>query len=580
MQSLWLLTQKNLRLLLRAKASALIVIFAPLLIILLLGLSYNASDKYGLKIGVYALSESEDVNSFITLLQEEEYEIIKYVASKEECVEDVKRGLINTCIFLPESLKIEDNTQKEITFYLDPTKINLVWMIQETVKSKFNLKSAEISQSLSQDLLTRLSDTNSKLNTKKADVDIIKSKAGTASSSTESAKSGLSGLDLTAPVSTYDTGLIANVTADLNTAAKSLNNALSAVSSANITSGKSAITTPLNEALSKLKGINDNVNGASGLANIISSLQTDLELARTKLTTASSAVEQTNADLVAVSTALAEGVSALDSLQTGLNEITANLEAQKVTQAGTISSPLLMKIETVSEKGTFLNYLFPAILVLVVMFSSLLLGTTLVMMEKNSPAFLRNFFLPISKTTFIISTYLTNLILIIFQIVIILGLSLFFLDNALLALPAMALILFLAASVFTFLGMLIGYVFVSEETGVLASISMGSIFLFISGVILPLEGISATLRAITSYNPFVIAEKLIREVFIFGTSLSDLWLDLTLLVGYAVVLFLIILVVESVLHQHLVHRFLKQHHLKHGKGIKQADEKEKTNSSL
>lgn len=571
MQSLWLLTQKNLRLLLRAKASALIVIFAPLLIILLLGLSYNASDKYGLKIGVYTPAESEDVQSFVTLLQEEEYEIIKYVSAKEECVEDVKRGLINTCIFLPESLKIEDNTQKEITFYLDPTKINLVWIIQETVKSKFNLKSAEISQSLSQDLLTRLSDTNSKLNSKKTDLDTIKSKAGTASSSTESAKSGLSGLDLTAPTSTYDTSIIANVTADLDTATKSISSALSAVSSANITSGKTAITTPLNEALSKLKGINDNVNGASGLVNIISSLQTDLELARSKLTTASSAVEQTNTNLAAVSTALAEGVSALDSLQAGLNEITANLEAQKVTQAGTISSPLVMRIETVSEKGTFLNYLFPAILVLVVMFSSLLLGTTLVMMEKNSPAFLRNFFLPISKTTFIISTYLTNLILIIFQIVIILGLSLFFLDNTLAALPAMALILFLAASVFTFLGMLIGYVFVSEETGVLASISVGSIFLFISGVILPLEGISATLRAITSYNPFVIAEKLIREVFIFGTSLGDLWLDLTLLIGYTMVLFLIILVVESILHQHLVHRFLKQHHLKHGKGIKQAE---------
>ncbi len=575
MQSLWLLTQKNLRLLLRAKASALIVIFAPLLIILLLGLSYNASDKYGLKIGVYASSESEDVQSFVTLLQEEEYEIIKYVGAKEECVDDVRRGLINTCIFLPESLKIEDNTQKEITFYLDPTKINLVWMIQETVKSKFNLKSAEISQTLSQDLLTRLSDTNTKLNSKKTDLDTIKSKAGTASSSTESAKSGLSGLDLTAPASTYDISILTNVTADLDTATKSINSALSAVSNANITSGKTAITTPLNEALSKLKGINDNVNGASGLANIISSLQTDLELARTKLTTASSAVEQTNTNLAAVSTALAEGVGALDSLQAGLNEITANLEAQKVTQAGTISSPLVMKIETVSEKGTFLNYLFPAILVLVVMFSSLLLGTTLVMMEKNSPAFLRNFFLPISKTTFIISTYLTNLILIIFQIVIILGLSLFFLDNALPALPAMALILFLAASVFTFLGMLIGYIFVSEETGVLASISVGSIFLFISGVILPLEGISATLRAITSYNPFVIAEKLIREVFIFGTSLSDLWLDLTLLVGYAIVLFLIILVVESILHQHLVHRFLKQHHLKHGKGIKQAESENK-----
>ena len=41
MNSLWLLTTKNLKLLIRSKGSALIVVFAPLLIILLLGLSFK-----------------------------------------------------------------------------------------------------------------------------------------------------------------------------------------------------------------------------------------------------------------------------------------------------------------------------------------------------------------------------------------------------------------------------------------------------------------------------------------------------------------------------------------------------------
>src|SRR3989338_4439196 len=117
MQSIWLLTKKNIKLLLRAKASALIIIFAPLLLILILGLSYNTSSKYGLNIGVYAASYTEDVNAFVSTLQEEEFKIIKYDQSIDECVEDIKLGFVHTCIKVPESLKVEDNNPKEITFY-------------------------------------------------------------------------------------------------------------------------------------------------------------------------------------------------------------------------------------------------------------------------------------------------------------------------------------------------------------------------------------------------------------------------------------------------------------------------------
>jgi len=324
-----------------------------------------------------------------------------------------------------------------------------------------------------------------------------------------------------------------------------------------MTSSKVAIKKPLQDALEELGGTN--VTGTS-LGGIITSLQTDLNAAKEKLSKASSAVKSSNTNLADVSSALSESSTTLDSVQAGLNEVIANIEGQKVTEAGTLISPLTTKIEKVSEEGTFLSYLFPAILMLVIMFSSLLLGTTLVMMEKNSPAFLRNFFLPVRKMTFIVSTYLTNLILIILQIVIILGISLFFLKDSLSSLPTVALILFIAASVFTFLGMLIGYIFISEETAILASISLGSVLLFISGTILPLEGISVMLRKFTYFNPFVIAEKLIREVFIFNTSLKVIWLDLVILLGYALVLFIIILILESILHKHLMQRFMRHHH--------------------
>ena len=163
MKRLWLLTKKNLKLLIRSKSSALIIFFAPLLIILILGLSYNTSSKYGLNIGVYSTSFTEDVNSFISSLQEKEYKIVKYETSLEECVEDIKLGFIHTCVSIPESLQIEENKPKEIVFYIDPSKINLVWAIQEDLGNKFNLKAQELSQELAQNIITRLIETKTKV---------------------------------------------------------------------------------------------------------------------------------------------------------------------------------------------------------------------------------------------------------------------------------------------------------------------------------------------------------------------------------------------------------------------------------
>src|SRR3989339_1349681 len=114
MSALWLLTEKNLKNLIRAKGSALIVIFAPLLIILILGLSFNTTSQFGLNIGVHSSSFTEDVTEFMDILKEEEFKIIKYESTLDECIEDIKNGFTHTCIEVPESFAIDGNTPKEI----------------------------------------------------------------------------------------------------------------------------------------------------------------------------------------------------------------------------------------------------------------------------------------------------------------------------------------------------------------------------------------------------------------------------------------------------------------------------------
>ncbi|MBI2669255.1 ABC transporter permease [Candidatus Woesearchaeota archaeon] len=570
MNTLWLLTKKNLQLLLRAKSSALIVVFAPLLTILILGLSFNNSAKYGINIGVYAPVFSPDVEAFVSTLQEGEFKIVKYEANIEECIEDLKQGFVHSCISLPESLSVESNRPKEITFYVDPSRVNLVWMVEETVKNKFNLKSQQLSEELAQDMLSRLQQTKTGLAEEKATVASAKDKSSTAAGSTNAIKSGLSSVDVAPPTTTYDltalTTFKENLAGRLTEGKSKISAARGALSDSNVSStAKTKISSFLTQAEAELIAAEESFANNTGegsfaaVSTLVESLNTDLTSAKAKLAAAGEKVASAGTGLDGVQTSLQETLKLLESAQNNANSMLSTLEAQKVTDATVLSSPLITKVERVAAGKTYLNYLFSGLLVLVIMFSSLLLGTTLVMMEKNSPAFLRNFFVPIQKVTFILSTYLTTLVLIVVQLAIILGIALIFLPQSYVALPLSGLILFFAASVFTFIGMLIGYVFVSEETGVLASISAGSMMLFVSGLILPLESMSASLRNVIAFNPFVIAERLIREVVIFDASIKVLWQDLLILFGYAAVLFLLILIVESVLHDRLKDRILHRH---------------------
>ncbi|HLC82040.1 MAG TPA: ABC transporter permease [Candidatus Nanoarchaeia archaeon] len=544
MRALWLLTVKNLKLLLRSRSSALIIIFAPLLIILLLGLSYNNSEQFGLNIGVYSTAYTEDVNSFIRVLEEEEFTLSRY-EQLESCTADIKSNAVHTCISIPESLQVSDNQQKIITFYIDPSRVNLVSIIQETLQKKFNLKSLEISQELSGNLISRLLETKDSLIIEEGNLNQIKDKTSSASLQTDTAKKVLAETAITV---SNDEAVI-KIRGLLQEADGLIDNAKGSVNGAGLDEEKrEKIRGYLSEAQQKLESVSD--QNQSG----------QLQVLQEKLTAAAKTINDASASMEAIKNTLTQANEAIASLQASLSNIRANIEQQKITAAETVSSPLVTKIEKVSQEGTYLNYLFPGLLVLVVMFSSILLGTTLVMIEKNSPAFLRNFFVPVRRINFIISIYLTNVILTLIEILIILGISLFFLEDAVGALPNVALILFLAGTVFTFLGMAIGYLFTSEETGVLASISLGSILLFTSGVILPLEGITPTIRNIIAYNPFVVAEKLVREVFIFNAQLNLVAKELALLIGYAAALFLLIWGIESLLHQQLTQRFLRKHH--------------------
>ncbi len=571
MRNIYYLVKKNLKLLIRSKSSALIIILSPLLFILLIGLSYNTSQT-GLNIGVYAPDFNKDVNSFVSSLQEEQYKIIKYDNSLD-CIGDIKLGFTHTCVVLPKDFQIKDNKQKEITFHIDQTKINLVYMVTNVLNTKFNLKSEEVSKELISGILNKITTTEGKIKKEVTQIESTKAKNQQAAKESEAIKADLTKLDLKAPAAkTYDTTSLDNFkkaantkTADVKT---KLNSVESAVDSSNLNSSeKSEINDQVSDAKAELtqlvnllEGTNNTTSSLAEVSTMVSGLQSDMGEIKKKLTTASSKVSASGTKLNSLASSVKASVTSLDAIKKTLDEIQKDLASQKVTSASTITAPIKTNIKKITTEKTYLGYMFPSLIIMVVMFVSILLGTTLVMMEKHSPAYFRNFMMPVRKITFIFSTYLTNVLLILIQVVIILGVSLVFLGDIYDKLPLTTLILFLASSTFTLIGILIGYLFNSEDSGTLASISVGSLLLFVSGVILPLENMTAVVRKVIHYNPFVLAEKLLREVFIFGSSIQVIYQDLLMLAGYGLGLFILILIIDGIIGKHFVTKLSYKHH--------------------
>jgi len=544
MFSLFKIIKKNLKLLVRSKSSALIIILGPLLVIFLVGIAFDNLNKYSLNIGTYSESYSPLTESFITKLEGNKFKVQK-ISSEEECIDLIKKGKLNTCIVFPKDLKLGSDRINEIVFHVDNSKINLVWMVLETISDKLAERSSELSRDLTADLLNKLELTKKELYKIRPTIVNLK---------TENQQA-------TELIQTAEKRITANVN-DLREKQEDMHNTL---------------IKKINSAQELVSDINQVINQTSHnqTKQDLIELREDLDALENKIidqgesisdwTVLENILEDINEiainNLNSIDNNLQKSKIKINEIQSTTNKIYNEVTDIKITNATTVVNPITTRIKPVTSETSYLNYLFPALTILVIMFISILLGNTLVMMEKHSPAYFRNFITPTRDIVFILATYLTNLILVFLQLIIIMLISFaFFKAQVLSAVPSTALIFFLSITFFTFTGMAIGYIFTSEETSTLAAISIGSIFLLLSNVILPLETMPETVRNIAKYNPFVLGENLLRKAIIFQAKFSTLYEDMLILLAYSFVLFLLIWLLQKIVRKHLIQRI--SHHKK------------------
>lgn len=476
-KSLFNIVGKDLRIFLRSKFSALIILLAPLLIVLIAGFIFNSTGVSGVSVAVFSNLDTELMNNIISGLEDKNFDLQKY-NSQDDCINSVKSNRAHICIIFPEDLTQTGSTQ-EIVFYTDQSRINLAYTLINELESTISVTSSEIGVTLAQNL-----------------IDIL--------------------------ISTKN-----NLPSEISQISKAIQNSNEIISISEVES----FSLNINNVISSLNESKELINNSEALDLIEDSLDKLLEIKESNLN-----VEE---DLDEINNQSEEIKEILDEVSLNLERLIDSLNSLSVLEAEKIISPIKTKIEPINSNLKNRDYLLPIILSLIALFGGLLLSSTFVLKERKTKAYFRNFITPTSNSTFIFATYLTCMIILIVQFLIIfIGLWSFLDFYILNFLPEIVLILFISLTVFIFFGMFIGYLFRSDETTILASVLTATILMFFSNTIFPVET-TGIFKKFLLMNPLVIVNDSLKKIILFGWHPFNFLEDIYLLGGFAI-LFIIL----------------------------------------
>ncbi|MBN1544806.1 ABC transporter permease [Candidatus Woesearchaeota archaeon] len=575
MMKLFELIKKNFRLLVRSKASSLVIFIGPLLLVSLLGLAYSQSNSFALSASVYSDSYTELAESLITKMTNQNF-LVTRQGSVDDCVGAVKRKESQACVVFPPQMAVSDSGTNEITFYVDYSQINLVWLMLDVMSARVSERSTEISKELTSDLLSRMLFVEESIKSGQATLDTMSAESSMIKETSSGMRSGFQKLDISVNFNGLDvegskslsdntsslvSGIREMVAALKNGTEHPLSSIESSVTAVKAEVNDSALTGELDDIDDAADDIEEAIGDATAAVEtcadnasaMIASVKSSLDLISLRLS-------ETNAKIGDVKKQRDDLLPQFDSIglqielmMGNVNQLRGSLDEalQKISGAGgksadSIAAPITTRIEPISTQKTHFNSLFPTLLVLVIMITGILLAATLTIVEKKSKAFFRNSITPVSHLVFSLSTYITSLMVLFIQLLLFVSISAFFFETDVLAsIWLILLLIFLASTVFVFIGMLVGFIFRTEETVNLAAITLVAVFLLFSSAVIPLESLPSYLKEIAMFNPFVVSELALRQAVVFHFGVSKALHGLSVLAVYAAVLFAVLFLVQQ-----------------------------------
>jgi ABC-type multidrug transport system permease subunit len=519
---------KNFKLLFRNKSSTLIFILGPLFVVLMLGFAFNTADIYGLKLASYSAEYNDLSNSLLSKLSSQ-FAIIK-TPTQQNCIDGVKLNDWHVCLIFPSDFSITKNNN--IDFYVNPTKMNLVYIITNMISATVSEEKTEISRELVEALILKLQAINKEADKSKSITKSIRTSINSVKDTTANLKNQFSDLDFSFEEDDFPIQLIDSNITGIKEQTKIISQSLSNVSG----DGTSMIIT----AYRKINSY------AALLEDATLNLSKAVNKTRDQLNAAAAVKDDVNKDFNEAITKLNDILIEITSLEESISGI--KQEAEFGIDAGLIVKPITTSVKKVTTERRYISFIFPVLVVLLLMFGGIFLGSSLVISEKTSRAYFRNLIIPVRKITFVAASYITTMIILILEVAIIFGILYIFTRVA--VSPGLLLEIFIIGSVFVFLGLLIGYFSRTAEISMLISIAIVALLLFFSNLILPIEAIGY-LREVAVYNPFTIAASIVKENMLLGLGMKFQTRYLTILFGYLAIAFTASLLAQQISKKHV-----------------------------
>jgi ABC-type multidrug transport system permease subunit len=211
-----------------------------------------------------------------------------------------------------------------------------------------------------------------------------------------------------------------------------------------------------------------------------------------------------------------------------------------------LAKPITQEYNILLKNAKNIQISFPQLAVLIIMFIALLFSNIATLMEINDKAYLRNIVAPVNDTLYVVGMLFTSIVIIFFQVLVLFAVAQTKFGVKILPMFwQLSLISVILITFFVLTGMIFAYLFRTVQSSVLITTFFVLLFFLFSSTVSAIETMPAFARFLSSHNPLVLGEYLIKEVQLFHTPLSALSSTLWMLAAYILALFVILLVLAK-----------------------------------
>lgn len=571
---------KNLKLLFRSRETAFTIIFGPILIILLVGFAFmGSSDDLAIRVGVHAAADDVFAERTIAALGDDGFMVNVY-GSEEQCAQSVKDGAAHACIAFTTATMAGAGTagddatgdaqdardaRPHATIYLDPSRINLVDRIATTLSKVIDVQSDSLRLAMASDAIARIGTARGLISSDINTTDAMLSRLASVSGNLSIAKRSLEGITDT-PVNIslkgvrgMQLGLAQKVGIAVEIGNEAISDAIDMMRELEHDCDDCANETidAAQDLRERLELVQENLTRLSEDQTAAQLRDADylLDVAMDDIDTLTVRLAEDSAARKAITASVAASADDASDALSGLRKVDASLRythdllAGQQTDASSMAMPISVSVSSVVSTDEQSAFTYPYLFIMVMMFMGLLLASTLVVVDKTSRARFRNFTTPTSDGYHVFVSFITAFAILVVEAVAVLLLSAviiaqYMAQQFLVGTLAMMTIICVSIIIFTFIGMIIGYLSRTQEAAMIASISVGSVLLFVSNLLIPIEGMAAATRLISGLNPYLVLSELLKKSMLFGVSAAQVTHDLVPLFALVIVLLALTIMVQ------------------------------------